>query len=246
MGIIHSRIHAAWALAQGTQLREKESGNRYTPTTCFETFPFPFADDFSRAKDDPAHIVAKFRAAHYHTEQSNVLREDPPPRTPDEHRTAIAAAAHELNELRERWLNPPEWTQTRMLTFPGTAAGPWARYLDPQTVDPKTGVGTVRYPRLEPRDAECAAKLKERTLTNLYNQRAKGEAAWLALAHERLDAAVAAAYGWPANLSDDEILSRLLELNLARAAAEQAPAIKPPKRKRVAHDESQTVMEEIK
>ena len=30
-----------WALAQGTQLREKESGFRYTPTTCFETFPFP-------------------------------------------------------------------------------------------------------------------------------------------------------------------------------------------------------------
>jgi len=25
----------------GTQLREAESGFRYTPTTCFETFPFP-------------------------------------------------------------------------------------------------------------------------------------------------------------------------------------------------------------
>ncbi len=40
-GILHSRIHEVWALAQGTQLREKESGFRYTPTTCFETFPFP-------------------------------------------------------------------------------------------------------------------------------------------------------------------------------------------------------------
>ena len=40
-GILHSRIHQVWALAQGTQLREKESGFRYTPTTCFETFPFP-------------------------------------------------------------------------------------------------------------------------------------------------------------------------------------------------------------
>ena len=151
-----------------------------------------------------------------------------------------------MNARRERWLNPPEWTQTRTLTFPGSAAGPWARYVDPQTVDPQTGIGTVRSPRLEPREAECAAKLKERTLTNLYNQRAKGEAAWLALAHEKLDAAVAAAYGWPANLSDDEILSRLLDLNLARAAAEQAPALKPPKGKRAAHDENQTVMEEIK
>ena len=35
------------------------------------------------------------------------------------------------------------------------------------------------------------------------------------------DEAVAAAYGWPADLSDDEILKRLLELNLERAAAQE-------------------------
>ncbi|HRT05992.1 MAG TPA: N-6 DNA methylase [Kiritimatiellia bacterium] len=40
-GILHSRIHEVWARAQGTQLREEESGARYTPTTSFETFPFP-------------------------------------------------------------------------------------------------------------------------------------------------------------------------------------------------------------
>ena len=40
-GVLHSRLHEAWALAQGTQLREKESGFRYTPSTCFETFPMP-------------------------------------------------------------------------------------------------------------------------------------------------------------------------------------------------------------
>jgi type II restriction/modification system DNA methylase subunit YeeA len=40
-GVLHSRLHILWASAQGTQLREKESGDRYTPTTCFETFPFP-------------------------------------------------------------------------------------------------------------------------------------------------------------------------------------------------------------
>jgi len=57
-------------------------------------------------------------------------------------------------------------------------------------VDAETGVGTVRYPRFEPRDADCAAKLKKRTLTNLYNERP----AWLDLAHKKL----AAAYGWPA------------------------------------------------
>jgi hypothetical protein len=40
-GVLHSRVHEAWARATGTQVREVESGFRYTPTTCFETFPFP-------------------------------------------------------------------------------------------------------------------------------------------------------------------------------------------------------------
>ena len=74
----------------------------------------------------------------------------------------------------------------------------------------------MRYPRLEPRDADCAAKLKKRTLTNLYNDRPP----WLDLAHKKLDAAVAAAYGWPADLSDEQILEKLLALNLERAAEE--------------------------
>jgi hypothetical protein len=187
-GLMASRIHSTWSFAQGTQVREKESGFRYTPLSCFETFPFP--------------------------------------RPTPEQETTIAAAAKELNDLRERWLNPPEWTCTRVLEFPGSACGPWARYVDPATVDPQTGVGTVRYPRLEPRNAECAAKLKKRTLTNLYNERP----AWLDLAHKRLDAAVAAGYGWPADLSDEQILEHLLALNLERAA-EEAKTAKPSKPK---------------
>ncbi len=101
----------------------------------------------------------------------------------------IAAAAKELDALRTAWLNPPEWTRDEVLEFPGSVDGPWARFVhDPDG----RGIGTVRWPRLVPRDAECAAKLKARTLTNLYNQRPT----WLDLAHETLDAAVFAAYGW--------------------------------------------------
>lgn len=62
------------------------------------------------------------------------------------------------------------------------------------------------------------AELKKRTLTNLYNQRPT----WLANVHKELDAAVAAAYGWPADLADDEILKRLLQLNLERSQQEDA------------------------
>lgn len=38
--------------------------------------------------------------------------------------------------------------------------------------------------------------------------------------HEKLDAAVAAAYGWPADLGEEDILSRLVALNRERAAEE--------------------------
>ena len=151
--------------------------------------------------------------------------------------------AKELDELRTRWLNPPEWTKTEVLEFPGSLDGPWSRYIYPTTVRPVKGphpsplpagegtaqsphpnplpagegtgggIGVVRWPRLVPRDADSAASLKKRTLTNLYNARP----AWLDLAHKKLDAAVFAAYGWDAGMGDEELLERLLKLNLGRA-----------------------------
>jgi hypothetical protein len=73
------------------------------------------------------------------------------------------------------------------------------------------------YPdRLLPVSDEAAAELKKRTLTNLYNERP----AWLDHIHRALDAAVAVAYGWPADLTDDEILARLFVLNQQRAGVD--------------------------
>ncbi len=66
-----------------------------------------------------------------------------------------------------------------------------------------------------PQGSISDAQLKKRTLTNLYNQRPT----WLDIAHRKLDEAVFAAYGWPEapdTVSDQEILARLLALNLAR------------------------------
>ena len=98
---------------------------------------------------------------------------------------AIAQAARRLVELRDRWLNPSEWVEWVDETVPG-------------------------YPkRPVPRDKEAANALKKRTLTNLYNTRPQ----WLADAHEALDVAVAAAYGWSADISDDDVLRELLALN---------------------------------
>lgn len=101
---------------------------------------------------------------------------------------AIAATARRLNELRENWLNPAEWVDRIPEVVPGY----------PDRIIPKPG---------------HEAELKKRTLTNLYNLRP----AWLDGAHKTLDVAVAAAYGWTdytPEMPDDEILRRLLALNL--------------------------------
>ncbi len=134
-GVLHARPHELWALRMGTQLEDRP---RYTPTTTFETYPFPWPPG-QEPQDDPRV-------------------------------QAIADAARDLVVKRDAWLNPPGASED---------------------------------------------ELKKRTLTNLYNQRPT----WLALAHERLDAAVFAAYGWPPGLSDEEVLARLLALNLQRASA---------------------------
>ena len=98
------------------------------------------------------------------------------------------------------------------MEFPGSVDGPWSRFV----IDTdERGIGTVRYPVLKPKSGAIAKELADRTLTKLYNTRP----AWLEAAHRKLDAAVFAAYGWEPGLPDDEILSRLLALNLERAEA---------------------------
>jgi type II restriction/modification system DNA methylase subunit YeeA len=49
-GVLQSKIHELWARGTGTQLREVESGFRYTATSTFETFPFPSPSDDERRR----------------------------------------------------------------------------------------------------------------------------------------------------------------------------------------------------
>src|SRR5208282_378032 len=139
-GVLQSRPHELWALAQGTQLEDRP---RYTPTSTFETFPFPW----------------------------------PPGKEPkdDARVEAIAKAARDLVAKRDAFLNPPD---------------------------------------------ASASELKKRTLTKLYND----NPAWLQNAHRELDHAVLAAYGWPLDISDQDILARLLQLNAVRAGSQPSPS----------------------
>jgi len=162
-GILHSRFHEAWSLRLGTSLEDRP---RYTPTTTFETFPFPEG------------LTPNIPAADY---------------AADPRAIRIAGAAKKLDELRRNWLNPPDLIR----------------------IEPEVAPG---YPdRILPRDADAAKKLKDRTLTNLYNQRPQ----WLADAHEALDRAVASAYSWSEDISTEEALEKLLALNLARRTRQE-------------------------
>lgn len=136
----------------------------YNAKSCFETFPFPEG-------------LTPNKALSLHP-----------------HGDTIAQAAKRLNELRENWLNPPEWVD-------------WE--ITPE--EEKAG-----YPKRAVAKAGYEKDLKKRTLTNLYNQRPS----WLDTAHKELDMAVAKAYGWTDythHMSDAEILRRLLKLNLDRS-----------------------------
>ena len=112
--------------------------------------------------------------------------------------------------------NDPRYSSSKTFeTFPF----PWPPGREPAD-DPRVqAIAAAAADLVVKRDAwlnpagASEAELKQRTLTALYNARP----AWLDLAHRALDAAVLAAYGWPGDLSDDEILARLLALNLDRA-----------------------------
>jgi len=175
-GILQSRFHELWALRLCSFLGV---GNdpRYTPSSTFETFPFPQG---LTPKDTMGQPVA----------EGDLLL---PPVSSNYLPAAvkIATAAKQLNTMRENWLNPPEWVE---------------RVADV----------VANYPSRVIAKPEHVAELKKRTLTNLYNARPT----WLDNAHKLLDEAVAEAFDWPDythDMSDDEILQRLLKMNVARS-----------------------------
>ena len=112
--------------------------------------------------------------------------------------------------------NDPSYSSSRTFeTFPF----PWPPGKEPQD-DPRVrAIAQAARELVEQRDRgrNCdglnEAKKKKRTLTNLYNARPT----WLELAHNKLDEAVFAAYGWKSDMTDEEIVAKLLELNLERA-----------------------------
>ena len=181
-GVLHSSIHELWALRMGTQLEDRP---RYTPTTCFETFPLPWAPGSEPVSPPPAMNGGTQTPPGDQSPSPGIHAGRRSTQPPAINGGAliyerISNAARQLNEQRERWLNPPEWVE------------PIARAVDAEDdfADvPEEARGLIRQSAIMTRAAKDA-KLKKRTLTNLYNERPT----WLKLAHEQLDRAVLAAY----------------------------------------------------
>jgi hypothetical protein len=182
-GILQSRIHEVWSVHCGSKLEDRL---RYLPGAVFETFAFPPG----LGPEDTANQAIETLP------DGCVIPASLGPRA-RESATLIAKAAKNLNDLRENWLHPPEWT-TRIpeVTPLGMTSSPY-----PDRIIAKPG-----------HEKDLAA----RTLTNLYNLRPH----WLDAAHERLEISVAAAYGWvdySIACSDEKILKSLLNLNSERS-----------------------------
>ena len=74
-GVLHSTLHERWSLRMGTSLEDRP---RYTPTTTFETFPFPWPPGQEPAGSPLVQAIATA------AQQLNAWREawlnPPPPR----------------------------------------------------------------------------------------------------------------------------------------------------------------------
>ncbi len=139
-GVLNSGIHVAWATRLGSSLEDRP---RYTPTTTFETFPFP--------------------------------------RPTPEQRAKVEEAARYLEQAR---------TFLHGKDAPGRKGGVKLGLTDMYNL-----LAEYRVTK-----AEKVAGLST-----------------LADAHAMLDQAVAAAYVWEWPLSEDDVLARLLALNLERS-----------------------------
>jgi type II restriction/modification system DNA methylase subunit YeeA len=136
-GVLQSSVHELWARRLGTQLREVESGFRYTPTTTFETFPFPEPTADQRAEV----AAAAARLARYRKSRLNPSPESPQPRL----------TMTQLYNLRPSWLANAQERLDRAVH----AAYGWSYPLEPDDVLARlVGLNTLR---VEARDHVPAA-----------------------------------------------------------------------------------------
>jgi hypothetical protein len=214
LGVLSSRTHVSWALRAGGWLGV---GNDpvYVKSKCFDPFPFP---------DPPEAVKARIRAA---AEELDALRKN----VQAEHSGAQQNKKNSSLMLRS--------LRSKRLEARGSPPADPHPSRQPSRLPQDEGFGqnSSRQPSGPPQDEGLGEKF---TLTQIYNVLEKlragdtldareeaiktgGLVLILKELHEKLDALVAEAYGWPATLSDDEILEKL---NAERAAEEKRGLIR--------------------
>ncbi len=195
LGVLSSRLHTVWALAQGGTLEDRP---RYNKSRCFDPFPFP----------DP----------------------------PESLKSEIRAVAEELDAFRKaRQAEHPKLTLTQMYNvlekLKAMAAAQRASSVIPgRSAAEGKGIHSVEHDRQSPSLASGSPGMTRGKAVALTpdEERIKSEGLILILKelHERLDALVFRAYGWPDTLTDEEILERLVALNAERAKEEAAGLVR--------------------
>ncbi len=185
LGILSSRFHVEWVLAQGGTLEDRP---RYTKSHCFDPFPFPAATEAQRVE------IARI------AEALDKHRKDAQLRHPE---ITLTQMYNVLEKVRAHGLPSPLAGEgvSRRLTGEGrdAASTPLSRGF--AAPSPARGEGfDLSSDEKHIFDSALILILKE--------------------LHDELDAAVAAAYGWPVDLAEDEVLARLVALNKERAAEE--------------------------
>ncbi len=190
LGVLHSKIHELWSLHRVTLRHGIGNDPTYNVSICLASFPFPWPPNQEPSEtDDP--LVAE-----------------------------IGEWARALVEWRQAWLNPP---RDGMNGRNGGIDTMYQKMLKKRTLTNLYN-GLVYY-----RQSRPPRFLKPQKSTLTFDQAefdkvtrkavTRAEIEELDDIHIGLDGAVLDAYGWPRTLTDEEILERLLALNLERAAA---------------------------
>jgi hypothetical protein len=197
LGILSSSIHVCWTLANGGTLEDRP---RYNKDVCFDPFPFPAPGEL---------LKAKIRSV---AEELDAFRKQHQKEHPDLTLTQMYNVLEKLKaiEVGQRAASSPPG-----LSPGSTTIGDRGNKEDVDGRDigePRDGVLRTAMPghdetmSLTPAEAE----VKDKGLILILKE-----------LHEKLDALVFEAYGWPQTLSDEEILEKLVALNHERAAEER-------------------------
>ncbi len=221
LGVLSSRVHESWALAQGGTLEDRP---RYNKSRCFETFPFP-DDDTGLTPELRSHIATLAEQIDAH--RKRVLG----------HPSSLAATPITPDSLVVRQSGA---VGADLCAF-GTMRPPQRPADAPPAGNHSDQEGN--HSHKADKHSSHEGKNKPLTLTGLYNVlealregraltakekaiHTQGLVGVLKDLHDELDAAVLAAYGWSDQPATDELLSRLVALNAQRAAEEKAGRVR--------------------